>query len=42
MKYILILLFLSFYVITLAQDRVTGKNFATRSEVIAKNGMVAR
>ena len=23
------------------QDRVTGKNFATRSEVIAKNGMVA-
>ncbi|MEM7548964.1 MAG: gamma-glutamyltransferase [Bacteroidota bacterium] len=24
-----------------AQDRVTGKNFATRSEVIAKNGMVA-
>lgn len=41
MKYILILLFLSFYVITLAQDRVTGKNFATRSEVIAKNGMVA-
>lgn len=24
-----------------AQDRVTGRNFATRSEVIAKNGMVA-
>ncbi len=23
------------------QDRITGKNFATRSEVIAKNGMVA-
>jgi len=24
-----------------AQDRITGKNFATRSEVIAQNGMVA-
>ncbi len=24
-----------------AQDRITGRNFATRSEVIAKNGMVA-
>ena len=24
-----------------AQDRVTGRNFATRSEVIAQNGMVA-
>lgn len=24
-----------------AQDRITGKNFATRSEVIAKHGMVA-
>ncbi len=24
-----------------AQDRITGKNFATRSEVIAKNGMAA-
>ncbi|MDH3381612.1 MAG: gamma-glutamyltransferase, partial [Flavobacteriaceae bacterium] len=24
-----------------AQDRLTGKNFATRSEVIGKNGMVA-
>ncbi len=24
-----------------AQDRITGKNYATRSEVIAKNGMVA-
>ncbi|TQV85383.1 gamma-glutamyltransferase [Aliikangiella coralliicola] len=24
-----------------AMDRITGKNFATRSEVIAKNGMVA-
>ncbi|HKL37914.1 MAG TPA: hypothetical protein VJ876_03405, partial [Bacteroidales bacterium] len=24
-----------------AQDRITGKNFATRSEVIAKHGMAA-
>ncbi|HDP54130.1 MAG TPA: hypothetical protein ENN24_00330 [Bacteroidetes bacterium] len=24
-----------------AQDRVTGKSFATRSEVIAQNGMAA-
>jgi len=23
----------------MAQDRITGKNFATRSEVIAQNGM---
>ncbi len=29
------------YAMTLAQDRVTGHNFATRSEVIAENGMVA-
>ena len=27
--------------ISLAQDRVTGRAFATRSEVIAQNGMVA-
>ncbi len=27
--------------VTFGQDRLTGKNFATRSEVIAKNGMVA-
>ncbi len=26
---------------TIAQDRITGHNFATRSEVIAKNGMAA-
>ncbi len=25
----------------LAQDRITGKSFATRSEVIAQNGMAA-
>ena len=29
------------YTVTQAQDRITGHNFATRSEVIAKNGMVA-
>jgi gamma-glutamyltranspeptidase/glutathione hydrolase len=27
--------------VTAAPDRITGKNFATRSEVIAQNGMVA-
>lgn len=27
--------------LTFAQDRITGKTFATRSEVIAQNGMVA-
>ncbi|MBA7513091.1 Glutathione hydrolase-like YwrD proenzyme [subsurface metagenome] len=27
--------------LTIAQDRITGRNFATRSEVIAQNGMVA-
>ena len=41
MKNIIISLFLlSGIIISQAQDRVTGKNFATRSEVIAKNGMV--
>ena len=28
-------------IMAFTQDRLTGKNFATRSEVIAKNGMVA-
>ena len=37
---------LSIFLLTLTQlgftqDRITGKNFATRSEVIAKHGMVA-
>ncbi len=27
--------------LTMAQDRITGRNFATRSEVIAQNGMIA-
>ncbi|MFN2395463.1 MAG: gamma-glutamyltransferase [Bacteroidales bacterium] len=35
------LLFLIFQNTLMAQDRVTGRNFATRSEVIAQNGMVA-
>ena len=34
--------FLVIYTLTApAQDRITGRNFATRSEVIAKNGMAA-
>ncbi|MBC8111909.1 MAG: gamma-glutamyltransferase [Verrucomicrobia bacterium] len=41
MKKIFTLLFLcSLACAVLAQDRVTGRNFATRSEVIAQNGMV--
>ena len=41
MKNLLFLLFsISLIQNSLAQDRVTGKNFATRSEVIAQNGMV--
>ena len=41
MKNCLLLLFLAIPLISNAQDRITGKNFATRSEVIARNGMVA-
>jgi gamma-glutamyltranspeptidase/glutathione hydrolase len=41
MKNCLLLLLLAFPLISNAQDRVTGKKFATRSEVIARNGMVA-
>ncbi len=41
MKLLFILLFSIFSVLTLAQDRITGKSFATRSEVIARNGIVA-
>jgi len=33
-----LLIFLMFFRTT-AQDRITGYNFATRSEVIARNGM---
>ncbi len=40
--YTLIVLFIYFGTgFGTAQDRITGKNFATRSEVIAQNGMVA-
>jgi gamma-glutamyltranspeptidase/glutathione hydrolase len=38
---LLITILLVFPVISSAQDRVTGKEFATRSEVIARNGMAA-
>ncbi len=36
-----LLLALTFTIITLGQDRITGRNFATRSEVIAQHGMAA-
>lgn len=38
-KIVLCVLSLTFSIILIAQDRVTGLNFATRSEVIAQNGM---
>ena len=42
MKYFTLLLTILFTNSGLkAQDRVSGKNFATRSEVLAQNGMVA-
>lgn len=46
MKNKLLILFSAFTIYTISfvahtADRVTGKNFATRSEVIAQNGMVA-
>ncbi len=40
-KCILFILPLLFPVLLIAQDRITGHNFATRSEVIAQNGMAA-
>lgn len=40
-KFLLILITLSFNFSLLAQDRITGKNFATRSEVIVQHGMAA-
>jgi len=40
MRYIILTITILFLVIiTVAQDRITGLNFATRSEVIAQNGM---
>ncbi len=42
MKKIVLLLIASVQILSSsAQDRLTGRNFASRSEVIAKNGMVA-
>ncbi len=40
MKYTYLLIFVSFLTNGWSQDRITGKNFATRSEVIGQNGMV--
>ncbi len=41
MKNVFILLLSFTCSFTFAQDRVTGKNFATRSEIVAQNGMAA-
>ncbi len=41
MKRILTIVFLVLTCSTFAQDRITGRKFATRSEVIAQNGMAA-
>lgn len=41
MKKSFLVLFLIIQFNSFAQDRLTGRNFATRSEVIASNGMVA-
>jgi len=38
---ITVFLLITFYINVQAQDRITGKNFATRSEVIAQHGMAA-
>ena len=40
-SYLSVLLILIIPVVSMAQDRVTGRGFATRSEVIARNGMAA-
>lgn len=40
-KLLLSTLLICFSIMAFTQDRLTGKNFATRAEVIAKNGMVA-
>ncbi len=41
MKYIIILTLTTAIQLAFGQDRLTGHNFATRSEVIAQNGMAA-
>lgn len=40
-KYFILLFSISISLSIFCQDRITGRNFATRSEVIAKNGMIA-
>ena len=41
-KYIFIIILYSFLICSsFSQDRITGASFATRSEIIAQNGMVA-
>jgi len=40
-RFFIIIFALAIPVITLSQDRITGRDFATRSEVIARNGMAA-
>ena len=41
MKKLVFILICSIPMVSMAQDRITGKAFATRSEVVAQNGMVA-
>jgi len=41
MKKLSTLLFLLFFLPSLAQDRLTGEPFTTRSEILARNGMAA-
>ncbi len=41
MKYLISCILLCICLFSFAQDRITGKSFATRSEVIAQNGMAA-
>ena len=41
MKYLISSILLCICLFSFAQDRITGKSFATRSEVIAQNGMAA-
>ncbi len=40
-RFLILFLILFIPVISMAQDRITGRGFATRSEVIARNGMAA-
>lgn len=41
MRYLISLCLILFFIDGAAQDRITGKSFATRSEVIAQHGMAA-